>query len=77
MHLVRGRCRIKSLLRQIGKSQVWLAQKMGRTPTQMSDWVNNRVPMHIDTAKLVVELLKDYIDDIVIDDLYEWYWEED
>jgi transcriptional regulator with XRE-family HTH domain len=53
--------------KQKGLSQAKLAEKIGKTKSQISDWENDRFVMEIETAKAIAIVL-----DCVIDDLYEW-----
>jgi transcriptional regulator with XRE-family HTH domain len=48
-------------------TQAELAKRLMMPRTQISDWVNNRKTMSLETAKNISELLG-----ISIDSLYEW-----
>ncbi|MFN0222140.1 helix-turn-helix transcriptional regulator [Paenibacillus sp. KR2-11] len=72
MSYKRGRCRIKPLLKRMGRTQRWLAEQTGRTEQQISDWANDRSLIHMDAAKNIAHYLK-----CGIDDLYEWAWDND
>jgi transcriptional regulator with XRE-family HTH domain len=48
-------------------TQAELAKRLLMPRTQISDWVNNRKTMSLETAKNISELLG-----ISIDSLYEW-----
>lgn len=61
------RCRIPDLLFRLGKTQNWLADQTGISKQRISAYVNLRVIMTIQVAKLIAHKLK-----CTIDDLYEF-----
>lgn len=61
------RCRIPDLLFRIGRTQSWLAEETGISKQRISAYVNLRVVMTIQIAKIIANVLK-----CNIDDLYEW-----
>ncbi|QSF42707.1 helix-turn-helix domain-containing protein [Paenibacillus tianjinensis] len=80
MELVPVRCRIPELLVRLDKrlpstsqikiNQQWLADKIGISKQQMSDYINLRTGiMSIQRAALIAYHL-----DCQIDDLFEWEW---
>jgi transcriptional regulator with XRE-family HTH domain len=61
------RCRLKPLLRQIGKSQRWLAEVADISPQKISDYANNRRRMPLEICKTCAEAIG-----VTIDELFEW-----
>lgn len=68
MSFKRGRCLLKKRLKEIRRSQDWLADKMNRSKQQISDYANDRVAMSIETAKNASHAIGCHIDD-----LYDWF----
>jgi transcriptional regulator with XRE-family HTH domain len=62
-----GRCLLKYRLKQIGKNQQWLAEKINMSKAQISNYANNVTPMGLGTAKTIAVIL-----DCSIEDLYQW-----
>ena len=73
MELVPVRCRIPQHLRKIGKNQQWLANELGMSKQQMSDYINMRFIFGMKAARNVTEILKLPSSD----DIYEWEWREE
>lgn len=80
MELVPVRCRIPELLRRVDrnqspinrikKNQTWLAEKVGISKQQMSDYILLRTNnMGLQRATLIAYYL-----DCAVDDLFEWEW---
>lgn len=66
-----GRCLIKDRLRIVKLTQQELADKLGMSKTQISDYANDHRKMSLKTARKVAQAL-----DCHIDDLYEWVPED-
>ena len=49
--------RIKEILVIQGKSQKWLAQEIGKTPTTMASLCNNKSQPHLKDLKRIAEIL--------------------
>lgn len=80
MELVPVRCRIPELLERVNKNQKsinkvkvnqqWLADKIGVSKQQMSDYILLRADnMTMKRAAVIAYHL-----DCLVDDLYEWEW---
>lgn len=67
MAIVAGRCLLRYRLKDIGMSQQELADKVRLPRQRISDYVNNRSKMGLETAKTIASAL-----DCYIDNLYEW-----
>lgn len=61
------RCRLRSILRAKKMRQIRLAQMVGMSKQQVSDYVNERMIMSLETARRFARAL-----DCYIDDLYDW-----
>lgn len=68
MGYVPGRCLLKKRLREIRKTQQWLAGELKMPKAQVSDYANNRKVMSLATAKTIAMKLGCYIDE-----LYDFY----
>lgn len=66
-----GKCLIKNRLRIVKLTQQDLADRLGMSKTQVSDYANGHKKMSLKTAKKVAIVL-----DCNIDDLYEWVPED-
>lgn len=62
-----GRCRLRQILKEQGKSQQWLSEITGIDKYRISYYANDRGFMHLATAKTIASSLN-----CSIDDLYEW-----
>lgn len=80
MELVPVRCRIPELIKRLARNQPptsqivinqqWLADKIGISKQQMSDYINLRTPnMGLQRARLIAYHL-----DCLVDDLFVWEW---
>lgn len=49
--------RIKEILVIQGKSQVWLAQQIGKTQSAVTSFCNNKSQPHLKDLKLIAEIL--------------------
>lgn len=63
-----GKCLLSDRLRQIGMTQLQLAEKMGVTKQQVNRWCNNRQGMTMETAKNIASIVGLQSSD----ELYEW-----
>lgn len=63
-----GKCLLSLRLRQAGKTQVQLADRLGVSKQQVNKWATNRQKMSLETAKRIATFLS--LDSI--DELYEW-----
>lgn len=63
-----GKCLLTDRLRQIGMSQLQLAEKMGVSKQQVNRWCNGRQGMTMETAKNIASIVGLYCSD----ELYEW-----
>jgi transcriptional regulator with XRE-family HTH domain len=61
------KCLLRERLKEAGITQAELSKRLNMPRTQVSDWVNNRKTMSLETAKNISELLE-----ISMDTLYEW-----
>jgi transcriptional regulator with XRE-family HTH domain len=68
MDVIVGRCLINDKLAKIGKTQTQLADELGMSRTQLSDYANNRMIMSLRVAKKLSLALKLNS----VDELYEW-----
>lgn len=59
-----GRCLLTVRLREIRKSQNWLAEQTGILKSQISDYANNRRTMSLATAMTIAAAIGCYIDDL-------------
>lgn len=64
MGYVPGRCLLKQRLKEIRKTQQWLAETTGLTKAQISDYANNRKVMSLPTAKTIAAAIGCHIDDL-------------
>lgn len=71
MEPVPVRCRIPELLDRIGKDQQWLADVTDKGPQKISDYCNLRTVMNLRTATLMAHYLN-----CMIDDIYDWEWQQ-
>jgi len=62
-----GRCRLRSILRSKKIRQSRLAEMVGMSKQQVSNYVNERAVMSLETARRFAKAL-----DVSIEDLYEW-----
>lgn len=72
MDLVPIRCLIPKHLRKIGKTQQWLADRVGLSKQHMSDYINMRHIMGMVIAKKIANELG-----VEIDSLYDWEWQQE
>ncbi|XEC97004.1 helix-turn-helix transcriptional regulator [Paenibacillus tarimensis] len=72
MDLVPVRCRVPELTRKIGKTQQWVANQIGMSKQQLSDYVNLR---YIPNIVILMKLAKLF--GVHIEDLYVWDWREE
>lgn len=63
------RSRLKHLLKEIGQTQRWLANKVHVSEKRISDYANDKRPIPIEVAKNCANAIGVYIDDL-------FYWEE-
>jgi len=63
-----GRCLLQKLLHKRGLTQSDLSEKTGISTSQISDYINHRRIMTLQTAKRIAYVLRCHIDD-----LYEWH----
>ncbi|SDX04439.1 helix-turn-helix transcriptional regulator [Paenibacillus sp. PDC88] len=59
-----GRCLLTVRLRELRKSQTWLAEQTGILKSQISDYANNRRTMSLATAMTIAAAIGCYIDDL-------------
>lgn len=71
MEIISVRCRIPELVRKRGKTQQWLADQIGISKTQLSDYVRMRHKMNVDIAKNIAVTLGCQVDDLFIWDRRE------
>ena len=67
-----GKCLLSNKLSTFGMTQQQLADKMGKSKTQISDYATGRTLMSLTTAKNIANVLGCHADD-----LYEWVVVED
>lgn len=60
------RCRIPDLLFRLGKTQNWLSEQTGISKQRISAYVNLRVIMTIQVAKIIAQVLRCSIDDLYV-----------
>jgi transcriptional regulator with XRE-family HTH domain len=72
MGWIPDKCLIPELLHKIGKSQRWLANKVGDSESQVSQYVIMYRIMNLQTAKRYAEALN-----CLIDDLYIWRFKKE
>lgn len=70
--IVPVRSRIPEHLRRMGKTQQWLANQLGMSRQQLSDYVNLRHIIRLPKAREIAILLR-----VPIDELYVWEWREE
>lgn len=59
-----GRCLLRIRLREIGKTQQWLAEQTKISKTQVSNYANNERYMSLGTAKTIATAIGCHIDDL-------------
>ncbi|MDO6451889.1 helix-turn-helix transcriptional regulator [Oceanobacillus profundus] len=62
-----GRCLLRKKLKDVGMTQLQLANRLGVSEQQINKYVNNRQKMSLQVAKNIAVILNCHIDD-----LYEW-----
>lgn len=72
MDFVPVSCHIPDLLQKIGKTQVWLADKVGITPQRVTDYVHLRhvAGIQLSTAIKIANALG-----CSVHDLFSWEWQ--
>lgn len=63
------RCHIPARLRQLGKTQQWLADRTGIPKQRISHYIHMRVIMSFGTAIIIAAALG-----IHVEQLYDWAW---
>lgn len=63
-----GKCLLSDRLRQVGMSQIQLAERLEVTKQQVNKWATGRQRMSMETAKRIAAILNLECGD----DLYEW-----
>lgn len=61
------RCRVKDILLQKGMTQQEFANRIGFSKSHISDIVNNRATMKMDTGMVIAKGLN-----VSMEELYEW-----
>lgn len=72
MRLSRGRCRLKTLLKEKGWTQAELARRTGYHPRMISHYINNEKPMSVDVMLNIAYALECHMEN-----LYELVWVDD
>jgi putative transcriptional regulator len=58
--------RIKEILKQQGKSQVWLAERVGKSYVVVTNYVNNKTQPSIMTLNLIAEILEVNVRELLV-----------
>lgn len=57
--------RLKAVLAENGKTNKWLAEKLGKNETTISRWCTNEVQPSLDTLVIIADLLAVDVKDLI------------